>query len=97
MHFRYFSEKKKQEREELEKTEGDNSTRRNIELDNTLSQWDSNLCQLCTSTKENTKHVVICNHEEATTYRMQQLTLFITWLSTQRSDPSFRDCISTVF
>lgn len=61
-----------------------------------LNQWETNLCPLCSLVKENTKHVIQCTHVDAKDYRQKQFLLCTTWLTTQRSDPFFRDCVSIV-
>ena len=98
MHFRYISKKKKEEREILEQSDNhsENSVPKNNQIDDNLAQWENNLCPLCAQSKENTKHVVVCPNQEATTYRHQQFQLFSTWLTSQRTDPSFRECVLTV-
>lgn len=101
MHYRYNSKKKKEERKQKEALEqidndSDISSMDPIQLEDKHAQWDSNLCPLCGNSKENTKHVVVCEHTEALTYRIQQFKLFSTWLLSQRSDPSIRECIDIV-
>ena len=65
-------------------------------MDEHLSQWNADLCPLCSLTTENTKHVIQCTLEEAADYRQKQFLLFTTWLTSQRSDLFFRDCVSMV-
>lgn len=97
MHFRYISKQRQKEKDELAKLdENGNSNGNNIELNESLSQWTNDLCPLCAAERENTKHVLKCTHHDASFYRLQQFNSFSEWLTTQRSDPSFRDCVILV-
>ena len=103
LHFRYVSKKEKEEktalktRHEIERVGNDDESKNKcIEMDEHLSQWNTDLCPLCSLTTENTKHVIQCTLEEAADYRQKQFLLFTTWLTSQRSDLFFRDCVSMV-
>lgn len=103
LHFRYLgkvqqNEKKmKEDKQSSEETKSpDDGIEKCIQLEEKLSQWTTDLCPLCSDTRENTKHVVQCHHTSAVQFRKNQFLLFADWLSTQRSDQCFRDCISLV-
>ena len=100
MHYRYVSKKKKKEKEALdeldENEENNTEQQKDIVIDQEVSQWTHNLCPLCSTVRENTKHVLICPQKEATFYRSQQFTIFSDWLISQKSDPHFRECVIMV-
>ena len=58
-----------------------------------LCQWKDNLCPLCRTERENTKHVLQCADNRIQQYRSSQFHSFNEWLLVQRTDPLIQQCI----
>ena len=105
MWYRELAQRKKEEKLNNEKKDecsnaSNTSTRtlsRSSSPDGTLvnlSYWKDDLCPLCRTGRENTKHVLRCQDDQAKQYRKDGVLVFANWLRDQRTDPVIVTCLS---
>ena len=106
MWYRELSRRKKEEKMQEKNTNEEKSDEESVnEVDardklpapgslTELSYWQDDLCPLCRMQRENTKHVITCDSEQATKYRNDSITLFTNWLRDQLTDPAIVSCFS---